>query len=75
MVSKQEMRHLIGVLAALLEAPQNRFGKLDFYNDEETRKARMELLILAEHYDVDTSATVVEQAAKVARAILSRASK
>lgn len=69
-----ELITVLKVLAAILEAPQNRFGKLEFYT-EEARAARNALLDLAREYKITPSHTIVEQAAKVARAALAKVSQ
>lgn len=62
---------VLEVVAAVLKAPQNRYGKLEFYT-EEARAAREELRLLAVEYNVGRADTVIEQAAKVVRAVLGR---
>lgn len=58
---------VMSVLAAVLEAPQNRFGKLEFYT-EAASQAREDLRQLALHFDVAKAESVPQQAAQVARA-------
>jgi len=60
---------VLAVLADLLDAPANRFGKLEFYS-EPARTARESLRLLSVAYNVSPSHTILEQAAKVARAAL-----
>lgn len=62
---------VLAVLADLLAAPVNRFGKPEFYNEPE-RTARMLILLLAVAFDVGPSDTVLHQAAKVASAALAK---
>ena len=68
----KELRDILNVLAVLLESPQNRFGKLEFYS-EEARAARIRIQEMAVAYGVAPSNTICEQAAKVARAVLANA--
>lgn len=61
--------HVLRLITALLESPPNRFGKLEFVTDE-SRNAIREIQELAVHFHLPPSATVLEQAGKVARAVL-----
>lgn len=69
MSNRTELLEVLSVIAALLEAPANRFGKLEFYT-EEASAARRKLLELAQAYEITPSHTILEQAAKVARAAI-----
>jgi hypothetical protein len=60
---------VLALIAELLEAPANRFGKLEFYS-QPAMTARESIRLLACAYNVGPSDTVLEQAAKVARAAL-----
>lgn len=64
-----QLLEVLGVIASLLEAPANRFGKLEFYT-EEASTARRRLLEMAQAYEITPSHTILEQAAKVARAAI-----
>lgn len=63
---------VLAILADLLAAPANRFGKLEFYS-EPARTARNSIQLLAVAFNVGPSATVLEQASKVARSALAKA--
>lgn len=71
MAAAPEMLAVLNVLAAVLSAPTNRFGKPEYYTDE-ARKAREELRLLAQSLGVERSDTVLHQAAQVARAVAGR---
>ncbi len=62
---------LLETIAALLEAPTNRFGKPEFYSAEAIA-AREEIRLLAVQFNVTDADTVLHQAARVARAALAR---
>jgi hypothetical protein len=61
--------HVLRLVTALLEAPPNRFGKLEFITPE-SRDAVHEIQQLAVDLRLPPSRTVLEQAGKVARAVL-----
>jgi hypothetical protein len=63
---------VLTVIAAVLSAPTNRFGKPEYYT-EDARQARDELRLLAQQLGVTRSETVLHQAAQVARAVIDRA--
>lgn len=67
---------LIGVLstiATVLEAPRDRFGRLDIAYQTPAGEAREVLRTLAIAFDVGGSADTLEMCAKVARAAIDRA--
>ncbi len=66
----KEQKKVLAIIVTLLESPPNRFGKLEFYS-EDARNAVRELQGLAVKYQIGGCATVLQQAAKVARAVLS----
>lgn len=65
-----KQKEVLTAIATLLESKPNRFGKLEFYS-EEARVARNQIQAWACEYKVGPSETVLQQAAKVARAVMS----
>ena len=75
--SKQPVE-LVGVLstiAAVLEAPRDRFGRLDIVHGTPAGAAREVLRNMAIAFEVTGSADTLEQCAKVARAAVARAER
>jgi hypothetical protein len=72
LAQRDALREALEVAASIFEAPANRFGKLEFYEDA-ARAARERLLAMAQHYHVSASSTIPEQAGKVMRAVLKAA--
>ena len=61
-------------LAGILSAPTNKFGKPEFYT-EEAHQARETLRLMAVKLGIDGSKTVLEQASKVAKAVIAEAER
>jgi hypothetical protein len=70
---KATVKTVLAATATLLESPTNRFGKLEFYSAE-AMAAREQIRLWAIEYGVAPSQSVLEQAAKVARAVLASSS-
>lgn len=60
---------LLKIVAVLLAAPVNKYGKPEFFSVEEVA-AREKIRELAVHFDTAPSDTVLHQAAKVIEAVL-----
>jgi hypothetical protein len=60
---------LLKIVAILMAAPTNRFGKPEFYSAEEMA-AREKIRELAVHFGVTDADTVLHQAARVLGAVM-----
>lgn len=67
---KTDATKVLSLIATMLESPANRFGKLEFYS-EEAQAAREQIRLLAVEHGIQAN-SVLEQAAKVARAVLAQ---
>lgn len=67
--TRATIKNVLTAIATLLEARPNRFGKLEFYS-EESMAARELIRQWALEFKCLPSGTVLEQAGKVARAVL-----
>jgi hypothetical protein len=68
---KTDATKVLSLIATMLESPTNRFGKYEFYT-EESQQAREQIRLLAVKYKVTDASTILEQAARVARVVLSQ---
>lgn len=68
---KTDATKVLSLIATLLEQPANRFGKIEFYS-EEAMSAREQIRLLSVQKNLPPSGSVLEQAAKVARAVLAQ---
>lgn len=77
MATEGDLRAVLWTIACLLEAKRDRLGRLDFshMDSEASAQAREVLRAFALKYKVGGCADVLEQAAKVARAVLERRPK
>jgi hypothetical protein len=68
---KTDATKVLTLIATLLEQPANRFGKIEFYS-EEAIAAREQIRLLSVQKNLPPARSVLEQAAKVARAVLAQ---
>lgn len=71
--SNGEIRAVLSTIATVLEAPRDRFGRLDFYKASgEQQQARETIRAFAIKHKVGGAKDVLEQCSLVARAVLKR---